>query len=742
MNNVSGVEVVNTSYRPLIFDLSQSDDWHALEQLRLKRQVWRTVDRLPQQLNQWIDARHVGKSQGQANRQQAITDILGDCDLEQFGRWVYYPWSGQLVHILPEPMFNQLRLDRNRNKITKVEQVKLSQLAIGIIGLSAGNAIALTLALEGIGETFKLADFDQLELANMNRLRASLHDLGVSKTVLTARQIYEVNPYAQITLFEAGITMGNIEAFLLESPRLDLIIEECDSMNIKFMVREKACQYRIPVIMETGDRGMLDVERFDLEPGRPIFHGRVCSTAGEASPELSPARRIELGLQIVGAADISAELAASMTEIGHTISTWPQLASEVALGGALVATAVHGMFCDQTLSSGRYYADLRQILQIAPPHVDKADSPAPVTCHLSQKERHYIAEHAALAPSGGNVQPWQFEFKGQTMKIRLDQKRAKSLLNAGGRAAYLALGAATENAMIAANSLGYLTVVSFLPERDLPLTGAIQIEFQQGDCDINTAQAQLTLVRQRVTNRRLSVREPLAAEDESQLKAVLADDLAQLQLVKDDVSIQKVADIIGKAERIRLLNAHLHPETIAEVRWTSEETQRTRDGIDIETLEPTTGDRAALEILKRSDVAVLLRRWRAGEAISAWSAKPVECASAVGLLIVKTDDAVGYMQAGVALQRLWLKATELKLAMQPMTALLYMLQMLDSSAYGNVFESDESEQLRQLESQLTELYGPHPRGRRALLFRLAKAAAPTVRSLRLPLNAVMKSDAI
>jgi hypothetical protein len=25
--------------------------------------------------------------------------------------------------------------------------------------------------------------------------------------------------------------------------------------------------------METSDRGVLDVERFDLEPDRPIFHG-------------------------------------------------------------------------------------------------------------------------------------------------------------------------------------------------------------------------------------------------------------------------------------------------------------------------------------------------------------------------------------------------------------------------------------------------------------------------------------
>ena len=42
---------------------------------------------------------------------------------------------------------------------------------------------------------------------------------------------------------------------------------------MKLLVREMARERRIPVLMETSDRGVLDVERFDLEPDRPIFHG-------------------------------------------------------------------------------------------------------------------------------------------------------------------------------------------------------------------------------------------------------------------------------------------------------------------------------------------------------------------------------------------------------------------------------------------------------------------------------------
>ena len=42
---------------------------------------------------------------------------------------------------------------------------------------------------------------------------------------------------------------------------------------MKVLVREAARALRLPVLMATSDRGLVDVERFDLEPSRPILHG-------------------------------------------------------------------------------------------------------------------------------------------------------------------------------------------------------------------------------------------------------------------------------------------------------------------------------------------------------------------------------------------------------------------------------------------------------------------------------------
>ena len=68
--------------------------------------------------------------------------------------------------------FRAVRLDRNRNKITTDEQQRLGELRIGVVGLSVGHAIAYTLAAEGVCGDLRLADFDDLELSNLNRVPA------------------------------------------------------------------------------------------------------------------------------------------------------------------------------------------------------------------------------------------------------------------------------------------------------------------------------------------------------------------------------------------------------------------------------------------------------------------------------------------------------------------------------------------------------------------------------------------
>ena len=114
--------------------------------------------------------------------------------------------------------------------------------------------------------------------------------------------------------------------------------------------------------METSDRGVLDVERFDLEPDRPIFHGLLPGLHSSDLAGLTIQQKAPYVLRILGAADVTSRGAASLLEVGEPITGWPQLGSEVTLGAATAAAAVRRFGLTGDLPSGRVRFDVEEVL--------------------------------------------------------------------------------------------------------------------------------------------------------------------------------------------------------------------------------------------------------------------------------------------------------------------------------------------------------------------------------------------
>ncbi|WP_280424402.1 ThiF family adenylyltransferase [Nocardia carnea] len=352
-----------TSWQPTLFEPVRAQDHAALTELLESGRVQAVFDSIGDQLDELVRCREPHRRFTPDDVAAAVREQLDGVEQWAYGTWAWYPWSGRLVHVLPCEEFRLVRTDRNREKIQRPQQRLLFARRIGIAGLSVGNSAALTLTAGGIGGHFRLADFDELGLSNLNRLRAGLHHLGVNKAVLCARQMFEVDPYLDIEIFTGGLTEENIDRFF---DGLDLMVEECDTPKIKLAAREYARERRIPVVMDCNDRGMLDIERFDLEPDRPLLHGRLGAVGSAELDGLTPPERAEVMLAMVDPERISPELAAAFGQIGVTLSTWPQLAADVALGGALVADAARRILLGLACESGRFYVDLAEL--IAPEH--------------------------------------------------------------------------------------------------------------------------------------------------------------------------------------------------------------------------------------------------------------------------------------------------------------------------------------------------------------------------------------
>lgn len=345
---VNNAQIDAYQYRPQILDESDTSDAEVLNTLREDSSI------------EFID-----------HKESMLIEhgeLLGRSDVptaEERGVWVFYPWRRAVLGILGAGAFAEVRFDRNRNKISRAEQNRFRKLTIGVVGLSVGHAVAHTLALEGLCGELRVADFDDISLSNLNRIPGSLFDIGLNKSYVAARRISELDPYLQVKAYKAGISASTIDLFF---DGLDIVIEECDSFDVKLAVREAARARRIPVLMETSDRGMLDVERYDLDPTWPVFHGLLAPVDSNTLGSMSTNEKLQFVRRFLEESLMSKRMASSIDVVGKDVSTWPQLGSDVQLGGATVATAVRRLCLGHPLPSGRIRIDIDQSLErISPP---------------------------------------------------------------------------------------------------------------------------------------------------------------------------------------------------------------------------------------------------------------------------------------------------------------------------------------------------------------------------------------
>jgi len=285
----------------------------------------RVIDTIDRQLEDLAEVRL--PSSTSAERVRFITDWVDEKGRRDgLGNWLYLPWDAKVVHVLDRHAFTEVITNRNRDKITREEQEALRNRRVGVIGLSVGGEVAVALAQEHLCGEIVLADFDRLDLSNLNRLNAGVDDLGENKAVIVARRIARIDPYLKVTVFPEGITEANLDAFL---DGLDLVIDECDALPLKYELRSRARARGLNVVFAGDERGFLSVEPYAQQPDLPLFHGSI---SGPHLPREAYAAREEFLRALTdwlgGWARISERSRRSLEQVGGALSGYPQLASE------------------------------------------------------------------------------------------------------------------------------------------------------------------------------------------------------------------------------------------------------------------------------------------------------------------------------------------------------------------------------------------------------------------------------
>lgn len=708
---------ISKVYKPEFFRLTIEDDRKRFKELVSLGSIL-MHDELYDQLKELIKSRNPRRTLTAADHSILIDEHVSGCPLFDYGVWVYYPWSHRLVHMLDKDEFIELRTSANKNKITIAERDLLATKKVGVIGLSVGQSVSVTLALErGCGE-LRLADFDTLELNNLNRIRTGVHNLGILKAYIVAREIAEIDPFFKVVCYTEGITDENIDDFFLDGGKLDAVIDECDGVNIKILCRIKARELHVPVLMEASDRGTLDVERFDLHPDMPIIHGWLehLTLDLEVLKNLkSNDEKLPYILPISGLDTLSARMQASMIEIKNTLTTWPQLATAVTLGGALTADTCRRIFLNQFTDSGRYFVDLEQIIpdtrhkvafvpeaataQITTAEMDALAGQAlgllnNATYAPSEVEIEEIVSTAIKAPSAGNSQPWLWLYKSGCLFQFYRNSDVVSFSDPERRSSHLAHGAALEHITLKAMQLGITTSIQLFPIAGTQALIAA-ISFNK-DVDTSAANTGLDLaeyIDSRKTYRNAGNTAPITPSVSVELRnAVSSVDGAKLELITNDEELAALANIIGPIERLRLLNPESHYEFYEQqMRWSDEEYLKAMDGVSFTSLNISVPEQIGLKMVKNPGAASLLREWNGGQALEYTARSNMMNATAIGYITMPGSRREDMIKGGLAMERMWLLATKHELAIQPIMTPLYF------------FANQSNEIPEQIKAELIEL---------------------------------------
>ncbi|WP_072688134.1 Rv1355c family protein, partial [Rhodococcus marinonascens] len=525
-----------------------------------------------------------------------------------------------------------------------------------------------------------------------------------------------------VTLWEDGLNTESVAEFLKGA---DVVIDECDSLDVKVSLRREARRRGLPVLMATSDRGLLDVERFDEEPDRAIFHGMVGDLDVDMLADLGSRDRIPLILQILDADQLSPTMAASLVEVDETISTWPQLGGDVLLGGAEVAAAVRRIGLGLPLASGRCRMDLDENLE------ELTDPPRPAVLPSSEVSEsaardaprgdvESILNSAARAPSGGNAQPWTIIAADEGLSLSVAPE-CTTAMDVGYRGSCVAVGAALHNARIAASAaglLGAVTVHDAEPGRPIAT-----LKFGSGNDRELSGRYEHML--DRTTNRRLGVPRRLDDDQAGALAEAASREGARLCLATDRDDIASIGAILAESDRIRFLTPTLHREMIGELRWPPTDSVDT--GIDIRALELDPAELSTFALLRRPEVMEHLGVQDGGRTLGRFTQDRVVSSSAVAVIAVPGNSARDYVRGGEATESVWIQAQSLGLAVQPISPVfLYAVERAELEQLSPRYEAS----LVSLQQELRDVVRAKPGETLAIVLRLSHAPTPSVRSER------------
>ena len=152
--------------------------------------------------------------------------------------------------------FSRAELLIGKEALARLRRCMLAVVGFGGVGSFAAEALARA----GIGR-FVLVDNDVVCLTNINRqLIATRKTLGRPKVEVMKERIREINPEAEVTIYQAFYLPGSSPELIQDD--YDYIVDAVDTVTAKIDLAVQAKKRGIPIISAMGAGNKMDPTRF------------------------------------------------------------------------------------------------------------------------------------------------------------------------------------------------------------------------------------------------------------------------------------------------------------------------------------------------------------------------------------------------------------------------------------------------------------------------------------------------
>lgn len=352
---------------------------------------------------------------------------------------------------------------------------------------------------------------------------------------------------------------------------------------------------------------------------------------------------------------------------------------------------------------------------------------------ITNKLFEELVEAASLAPSADNMQPWTFRRQDNSIEVFCEKSRILPT-DVLAMFAWVGIGAAIQNIMVAAASHGLIATVQYnTPIHPDALVASLQ--FLSG----NTTNHLADFIKLRNTNRHSFEKSPLHPSLIHTLSESIHNIDASVHWTTSYSDFKLMASMDAHSSYIRLEHKPLHDELFDILRFSKHEIEDTRFGLTFKSLGVPGYAVFFARQLQYWSVNRAVSHLGFGRLIAKQLSNKLCNAGAICLITAHQQTPVAYMEAGRALEQLWLVATKEELSVQPYGVLPQYLTKIEiePETFLPKYVTALEKHRKPFFSIFPDAVNEHP----AIVLRLGKTRLYSARSdIRLKYNQIVQNN--